>query len=49
MLILIAVLVLGSLWLRNSFRLEGESGPSGARKVDASVDGKPVHSYVKEK
>ena len=51
LLIVIAALVLGSLIFRNRTVLEGtttEVIEPSVKAVRASVDGKPVHSYVME-
>ena len=51
LLIVIAALVLGSLIFRNRTVLEGtttELIEPSVKTVRASVDGKPVHSYVME-
>ena len=51
LLIVIVALVFGSLIFRNRAVLEGttaEAIESSVKTVRASVDGKPVHSYVME-
>lgn len=45
---LIVILGLSSLLYRRSLRIEGNSGMTSEKTVRAYVDGKPVHSYVKE-
>jgi len=48
MLLLIVILVLGAVMLRRTALPEGtaEAAEPSVRTVRASVDGKPVHSYV---
>ena len=50
LMIVIAALVLGTLWFRRNALPEGtdEIIGQGHKSVKASVDGKPVHSYVLE-
>lgn len=50
LMIVIAALVLGTLWFRRNALPEGtdEMIGQGHKSVKASVDGKPVHSYVLE-
>ena len=45
LLIVIAALVLGSMLLRRKTLPEGVTGPEN-KIVKATVDGKPVYSYV---
>lgn len=45
---LIAGLALVALLYRRSPRIESSSGAARGKTVRASVDGKPVDSYVKE-
>lgn len=50
LMIVIAALVLGTMWFRRKALPEGtdEMIRPGHKTVKASVDGKPVHSYVSE-
>ncbi len=49
MLLLLGIaLVFGVFLLGRSPRLESSAGRDAAKTVRAYVDGKPVHSYVKE-